>query len=237
VIEVLSNQQQIIFDKAFGRMLTGHFYLTEHEFSAADRFEGWVYTYNRHRYKVIISYNSSCSCSKFKRNYVCKHFLFVLKRIFNVNLHSFDLRLAIMQYHHFTLDDLEHIFRGQIRRLCPIVTPVSELNKKEKLSLTLKRQPIDQADVCPICFERLLINGRRLVTCFNSCGKSMHKNCMNEWKRVKGKSTNCPLCQAPWIKSSATEKAVLDHYARRSCSIDKKEKYIFCCLYTPPDWY
>ncbi len=217
-------------------MLIRHFYLVQHEFLSSDRFEGWVYTYNRHQYKVIISHNSSCSCKKFRQNYVCKHFLFVLKRIFNVNLHSSDLRLSIMQYHHFTPIDLEQIFHGQIRRLCPIVTPSLESKEKEKSPVTFKRQSIDSNDVCPICFERLLVEGRRLVTCFNSCGKSMHENCLNEWKRVKGKSTNCPLCQAPWINTSTTEKAVLDHYAHRSRPFDKQEKYILCCLYTPPDY-
>lgn len=217
-------------------MLTRHFYLTDHQFSSSDRFEGWVYTYNRHRYKIIISYISSCSCKKFKENYVCKHFLFVLKRIFNVDLYSFDLRLSIMQYHYFTSTDLEQIFQGQNRQRCPIVTPLLNKNDIVKLPVTLKRQSIDQNDICAICFERLLIKGKRLVTCFHSCGKSMHENCMNQWKRVKGKSTSCPLCQVPWIKSSTIEKAVLDHYADRSYSVDKRERYIFCCLYTPPDW-
>jgi hypothetical protein len=236
-MEILSNHRQIIFDKALGQMLRRHFHLIQHEFTSSDRFEGWIYTYNRHRYKIIISYNSSCSCKKFKQNYVCKHFLFVLKRIFNVDLHSFDLRLSIMQYHHFTITDLEHIFQGQTRRLCPVVTPSSESDKKEELPLSLKRQSIDYNDVCPICFERLLVKNRRLVTCFYSCGKSMHESCMNEWKRVKGKSTNCPLCQAHWINASKAERAVLDHYARRSDPSDKHERYIFCCLYTPPDWF
>ena len=217
-------------------MLRRHFYLTEHEFPSFDRFEGWVDTYNRHRYQVIISYHSSCSCEKFKRNNVCKHFLFVLKRIFNADLYSFDLRASIMQYHYFTSTDLEHIFRGQIRRLCPIVTPSleSKKTKQEQLLLSLKRQSIDHNDICAICFERVLIRGRPLVTCFNSCGKSMHKNCMDEWKRVKGKEMNCPLCQAPWIKPSAAEQKVLDYYAHRSFPPVKKQKYILCCLYTSP---
>lgn len=218
-------------------MLTRHFYLTDHEFTSFDQFEGWVNTYNRHRYKIILSYYSSCSCKQFRKYYVCKHFLFVLKRIFNVDLHSYELRLSIMQYHYFTSEELDYIFRGQIRRLWPIVPPSLETNEKvEKSSLVLKRQTIEQNDVCPICFERLLIRGRRLVTCFSSCGKSMHKNCMSEWKRVKGKEANCPLCQAPWIKPSVAEKAVLDHYARRSYPVDEHERYILCCLYTPPSW-
>lgn len=217
-------------------MLIRHFYLTECTFPTSDRFEGWVYTYNRHRYKVVISYQSSCSCREFRRNYVCKHFLFVLKRIFNVNLHSVDFRLALMHYHHFTVPDLEYIFQGQLRRLCTVATPVSETKKNEELPASLKRQSIDSTDVCPICFERLLIGGKKLVTCFTSCGKSMHQSCMKEWKRVKGKSTNCPLCQAHWVKPSAAEKAVLDHYADRSYSPEAEERYIFCCLYTPPNW-
>jgi hypothetical protein len=207
---MLCSHQQIIFDRAFGQMLTRHFYLIHHEFPSSDRFEGWIYTYNRRRYKVIISYDFSCSCQRFQQNNVCKHLLFVLKRIFNANLYSFDLRLSIMRYHQFTTLDLEHIFQGQIRRLCPIVSPV--LRK-----------------------ERLLIADKTLVTCFYSCGKSMHENCMNEWKRVNKKSTNCPLCQAHWIKLSAAQKAVLDHYAHRYWPMDKREKYILCCLYTPPD--
>ncbi|CAF1416026.1 unnamed protein product [Rotaria sordida] len=235
--EILSNHRKILFDKALGEMLTRHFYLIQHEFLSSDRFEGWIYTYNRHRYKIIISYHSSCSCKKFQKNNVCKHFLFVLKRIFNIDLYSLDLRLSIMEYRRFTNIDLEYIFQGQIRRLCSIVPPSSQLNKKEQLLLTFKCQSIDYNDVCPICFERLLMKNRKLVTCFYSCGKSMHKDCMNEWKHIKGKSTNCPLCQAHWINASAAEKAVIDYYARRSYPIEKQKKYILCCLYTPPDYF
>ena len=234
--EILSNQRQILFDRALGQMLNRHFYLTEYRFPSSDRFEGWIYTYNRHRYQLIISEQFSCSCARFHEDYVCKHFLFVLKRVFNVDLHSLDMRLAIMQYHRFTVQDLELIFRGQLRRLCPLVTPLSEWKKNERLPLTLKRQSIDQTDICPICFERLLIRGKKLVTCFTSCGKSIHENCMKEWKRVKGKSANCPLCQAPWVKPTAAEKAVLDHYTDRARSEQKREKYILCCLYSPPNW-
>ncbi|CAF1359820.1 unnamed protein product [Rotaria sordida] len=59
--EILPNHRKILFDKVLGEMLTRHFYLIQHEFLSSDRFEGWIYTYNRHRYKIIISYHSSCS--------------------------------------------------------------------------------------------------------------------------------------------------------------------------------
>lgn len=218
-------------------MLTRHFYLIQHEFVTNDQFEGWVYTYNRHQYKIIISYRSLCSCKKFKKYNVCKHFLFVLKRIFNVDLYSMDIRWSIMEYQRFDKHDLENIFQGQVRRVCPIVPPSVSIqsNKKEKLPLTFKRQSIYFNDPCPICFERLLTKDKKLVTCFYSCGKSIHESCMNEWIHVKGKSTKCPLCQAPWIKASAAQKVVLDFYARRSYPIEKREKYFLCCLYTPSD--
>lgn len=235
-MEVLTNDQQIIFDKAFGQMFRQHFYLAEYAFPSFDRFEGWVYTYNRNQYQVIISHQFSCSCQPFRENDVCKHFLFVLKRVFNVNLHAVDIRLAIMHYHHFTDEDLQMIFRGQLRRLCPLATPMPGWKKQEQLPLTLQRQSIDENDVCPICFERLLIGQKKLVTCFTSCGKSMHKNCMKEWKRVKGKSTNCPLCQAPWIKPTAAEKAILDHLMNDRSPERKRDRYVLCCLYTPPNW-
>jgi hypothetical protein len=217
-------------------MLTRHYYLLHHEFVSFDRFEGWIYTCNHHRYKIVISYESSCSCQEFRRNYVCKHFLFVLKRIFNTDLYSPDLRLAVMLYRQFTIIDLEQIFQGQARRLCPVAAPTAQEAQKEDSPLAFKRQSIDGDDVCPICFERLLIKNRKIVTCFRSCGKSMHESCMKQWKRVKGKLTNCPLCQARWITPSAVEQAVLAHYSHRSQAVDKRERYILCCLYTPPDW-
>lgn len=216
-------------------MLTRHYYLLQHEFVSCDRFEGWICTYNRHRYKIVISYQSSCSCREFRRNYVCKHFLFVLKRIFNADLYSPELRLSVMLYRQFTIIDLEQIFQGQARRLCPVVVPMVKDGDKEQASLAFKRQSIDRDDVCPICFERLLIRNRKIVTCFHSCGKSIHENCMREWKRVKGKATSCPLCQARWTPPSAVEQAVLTHYSHRSQPVSKRERYILCCLYTPPD--
>ncbi|CAF4330285.1 unnamed protein product, partial [Rotaria sordida] len=45
--EILSNHRKILFDKVLGEMLTRHFYLIQHEFLSSDRFEGWIYTYNR----------------------------------------------------------------------------------------------------------------------------------------------------------------------------------------------
>ena len=193
-MKILSNHRKILFDKALDRMLAEHFYLIYHEFLSFNRFIGWISTYNHHQYKIIISYYSSCSCQNFYTNDICKHFLFVLKRIFNVNLSSFELRLSIMQYHRFTNIDLENIFQGQNRRRCSIVSPLSQLNNREKSSLIFKRQSIDSTDVCPICFECLLVKNRKLVTCFRSCGKSMHENCMKQWKHLKGKSFNCPFC-------------------------------------------
>lgn len=230
-MEILSHHRQIIFDRAFGQMLRRHFYLIRHEFPSFDRFEGWISTFNRHRYQIIISYNFSCSCRRFRLDSVCKHFLFVLKRIFNVNLYSFDLRLAIMQYHQFTLEDLERIFQGQIRRVCPIATPTMS---REKIPFTLKRQSIDGHEVCPICFEKLLFNKRQLVTCFDFCGRSMHEACMKEWKRYHRKDLHCPVCQIQWPKTTKAQKAVLHFYANRSNPSDSAERYILCCLYTPP---
>ncbi|CAF1498279.1 unnamed protein product [Rotaria magnacalcarata] len=233
--DILSNDRKIIFDKALGKMLIRSFYLIQHEFPSSDRFEGLIYTYNRHRYKIIISYESSCSCKTFRKNNVCKHFLFVLKRIFNVDIHSLDIRLAIIEHHQFTNADLEYIFQGQVRRLCSVASPLLQLDTKENLVLSFKRQSIDFEDVCPICFERLIIKDKKLVTCFYSCGKSLHKNCMNNWKHIKGKATNCPYCQVHWIDPSAAQKTVLDYYAKRAHPIEKREKYFLCCLYTPPD--
>lgn len=232
MMEILSQHRQIIFDRAFGQMLQRHFYLMEHRFSSFDRFEGSILTSNRHRYEIVVSSNFSCSCRRFRLDSVCKHFLFVLKRIFNVNLYSFDLRLAIMQYHQLTFEDLERIFQGQIRRVCPMASPTLNV---EKLPLTLKRQSIDGQDVCPICFERLLLTKMNLVTCFNSCGKSIHEICLNEWKRYHGKTFKCPLCQIQWNKLNESQRAVLDYYAHRSESKHLRERYILCCLYTPPE--
>jgi Ring finger domain len=213
-------------------MLRRHFYLIHHEFISFDRFQGWILTTNNHRYKIIIATTFSCSCQRFHRDDICKHFLFVLKRVFNVNLYAFDLRLALMQYHQLSSHDLERIFRGQRRRQCPIVLPTFE---HEHSSLPMKRQSIDTNDVCPICFERLLLTKTKLVTCFVSCGKSMHAHCMIHWKRINRKSIRCPFCQAQWISATVAQKAVLDYYAHRSHANVKQEKYIFCCLYTPPN--
>lgn len=211
-------------------MLQRHFYLIDHQFLSPERFEGWVLTKRHHRYKIVISFTFSCSCRRFPENYVCKHFLFVLKRIFNVNLYSFDLRLAIMQYHQFMSDDLERIFHGQIRRLSPVVSPIQE---KTPSSLAVRRQSIDRNDVCPICFERLLLNDKKLITCFYSCGKSMHQSCMNKWKKSNQKDTHCPICQSKWFQLTIAQRAILEFYTDRSHPIDKRQKYILCCLFTP----
>jgi len=74
-----------------------------------------------------------------------------------------------------------------------------EENEEENENVVQQKE-IDKDDDCPICLEKLL-NDEEIVYCKYSCGKSIHKICMNKWIKIKGPF--CVYCRGNWL---ATEK-------------------------------
>ncbi|KAF2247484.1 hypothetical protein BU26DRAFT_520627 [Trematosphaeria pertusa] len=62
----------------------------------------------------------------------------------------------------------------------------------------VRRRAID--DECPICRENFLV-GEQLVWCKDSCGRTVHKGCFEQWRAeciADRRRTTCTICRAEW---------------------------------------
>lgn len=60
------------------------------------------------------------------------------------------------------------------------------------------RKPVDDEDDCPICYESFAdTKAEPLVWCKASCGKSLHRDCFEKWRKMK-RDVDCVYCRAKW---------------------------------------
>ena len=122
--------------------------------------------------------------------HVCKHIYFVIRNILNL-----PPRVA-MDYGPHMCKDLHENAMGILKSL--IIKPT--VLKSEEYAV---QRSIDEDDYCPICFddfnaEPVIFDDKmpEIVYCKASCGKSVHRDCMDVW--LKHNST-CVYCRAKWI--------------------------------------
>jgi len=61
-------------------------------------------------------------------------------------------------------------------------------------SLIVSQKTVTNADICPICFESMVENNSsQLIWCTQTCGQSMHKSCMDIYRKYK---SECPFCRS-----------------------------------------
>jgi len=81
----------------------------------------------------------------------------------------------------------------------PDATPTSKPHPQNSQRARVKPKEINNDDVCPICQDDLIKNGKKLTFCRFSCGKSMHVKCMRIWsdhqKSMGEQSVKCPMCR------------------------------------------
>ena len=133
-------------------------------------------------HQVTITNYPRCTCfdnQKYGRR--CKHIFFVLLRIMNFTnkIHKkFSNEELITMYLNSPPLEKELIYQGN----------------KPKIKESVE-QKFDEGDKCPVCLE-LLENGKELDFCKYSCGKTIHKQCFQQWKLTKGNI--CVYCRAKW---------------------------------------
>lgn len=137
-------------------------------------------------YKVELNGLPVCSCPDHStRGSRCKHILFMLIKIFNVE------------------DPYKTSFtQNEIQKYIDIYkTNISKFNVQVDLNLINASNILYDVgekcldDDCCVCFDPLL-NGEQLVHCKKVCGRSIHVNCYNMIKKV---SKNCPYCMQKMV--------------------------------------
>jgi len=135
-------------------------------------------------YQVTISNYPRCTCPDNQLNgRRCKHIFFVLLRIMkatNTNRRKYSDSELVSMYVNTPPIEKHLIYQG----------------KKPKIKEGVA-QKFDEGDQCPICLESLE-NGKELDYCKYSCGKTIHKECHNQWKVSKGNI--CVYCRGNWYE-------------------------------------
>ena len=154
-------------------------------------------------YEVTINYNPYCNCPDYLiRHKRCKHIYFVLMRIMKINNPDKEW---------FNDEELRDMFQN-----VPEITNnlIIDNNLKEKYLQDVNNDEehkdengiIKQRDYkdenCPICLVPLE-NGKEIVYCRYSCGKSIHKKCFSMWEKKSGGI--CVFCRGNWYHKNFSQ--------------------------------
>lgn len=132
-------------------------------------------------YNVALNGEPVCSCPDHStRGSRCKHILFMLIKIFNV---EDPYKIT------FTQDEIQKLidsYKINISRFNVQIDP-NTINKSN-VSYDVGEKYLD--DDCCVCLDPIQ-NGETLVHCKKVCGRCIHENCYNMIKKI---SKNCPYC-------------------------------------------
>jgi len=135
-----------------------------------------------------IGSRQACSC----RGAICVHVLHVMMRYFGVPPEN-----ELLFQTHLTDHEIDALLTGALRR-----RPVP---KRHPVRVTppgrrkVRRLPVGEDDVCPICYDSLADCARATVAwCRAGCGANFHRKCVKLWidsQRSSGKRPSCPMCR------------------------------------------
>lgn len=133
-------------------------------------------------YQISIEKNgqSSCSCPDCAMNEnFCKHLLKLLIFILKIDPIIVESNLFITAPEYFLA--CQNFMK----------------EKEKKFAIVSKIQkPIDEEDICPICFEDLITTTKEKLIFCHTCGKSLHNDCFTKWQKIKNQ---CVYCRSDWI--------------------------------------
>jgi hypothetical protein len=145
----------------------------------------------RGSFVVSIGTSQTCTC---RDPDLCTHVLYVMMRYFGVPRDCDVLWQTSLTDH-----EIELILNGRVKRPAeprkqPIYTTKSGKPK-------VKRLPIGDEDVCPICYDSFADCDRaKIAWCRLSCGGNFHRKCVKAWiesRRASGDAPTCPMCREP----------------------------------------
>lgn len=137
-------------------------------------------------YNVALNGSPNCSCPDHStRGSRCKHILFMLIKIFNV---EDPYKTA------FTQDEIQKYidaYKVNISRFNVQIDP-NTINSSN-ICYDVGEKYLD--DDCCVCLDPIQ-NGEERVHCKKVCGRCIHTNCYNMIKKV---SKNCPYCMQKMV--------------------------------------
>jgi hypothetical protein len=143
----------------------------------------------RGNFIVSIGSSQTCTC---RDPEVCSHILYVMIRFFSVPVDC-----DILWQDSLTDHEIEQVLDHRVRTR---PEPRKQAIYKTKSGKPkVKRLPIGDEDVCPICYDSMTDCDRsKIAWCRSSCGGNFHRKCVKAWiesRRGCGEEPSCPMCR------------------------------------------
>ncbi|OHT13653.1 SWIM zinc finger family protein [Tritrichomonas foetus] len=139
---------------------------------------------------VSIGSQQTCTC---KDTEVCVHIIYIMMRYFGVPKDC-----DILWQKALTDHEIDIVLDGRVKRQSPPPKP-QPLYKTKSGKSKVKRLPIGDEDVCPICYDDLKgCEKSKIAWCRLGCGGNFHRKCVKSWidsQRNSGKEPLCPICR------------------------------------------
>ncbi|SGY24324.1 BQ5605_C037g11645 [Microbotryum silenes-dioicae] len=172
-------------------------------------------------YIVTIDSEPACTCPDAQKGNFCKHILFVMLKVLQVNPSSNLWYQAAL-----LLTELEEIFASarptpqdeQTRRAQAAYRKVvgkEESDALEAPDSSSKNRVPEEGDACPVCYEDYEAGKVQGLVFCESCGNGLHAECFRSWSRQQN---TCVMCRAPWVDSSTS--------AAKSAGASASEGYV-----------
>lgn len=145
---------------------------------------------SKERFTVNIGETHNCTC---KSPDLCIHIIYILMKYFGVPKDNPILfKQPLSEY------EVNLIIDGKTRAVEP--RKPQEKYKTKSGKTKVKRLPIGEEDVCPICYDNLCdCDKSKIAWCRCGCGGNFHRKCVKEWiqsRRDYGEEPTCPICRS-----------------------------------------
>lgn len=143
------------------------------------------------KWTVSIGTEQTCTC---RDTEVCVHIVYVMMRFFGVPSNC-----DILWQKSLTDHEIDIVLDGRVKR--PPPPKPQTIYKTKSGKSKVKRLPIGDEDVCPICYDSLKdCDKSKIAWCRLGCGGNFHRKCVKSWidsQRNSGKEPLCPICRQP----------------------------------------
>lgn len=143
----------------------------------------------KERFTVGIGETHTCTC---REKETCIHILYILMRYFSIPKDN-----PLLWKKNLSEREVNMIIDGRARITAP--QKPKEIYRTKSGKKKVKRQPITEEDVCPICYDNLCdCDKSKIAWCRCGCGGNFHRKCVKEWinsRRAYGETATCPLCR------------------------------------------
>lgn len=149
-------------------------------------------------FSAVSPRHPTCSCEDFQRRKEnCKHVFYVIFRVLfrRVSAHMATIGKLLFCDGTDAVGDEDVALWKAIETAAADAARTEQFDNLEGGSMALQKTDC----VCGICLDTVVdtTDIGDVVWCIKQCGSFFHRGCIAPWLE---KSTNCPMCRAPWSR-------------------------------------